>query len=758
MASVIGFDFGNENCLVAVPRSGGVDIELNQSSNRLTPSMIAFDDKRRYHGEFARVQQMSNISRTITQLKRLVGLKYNTQERELIESFVPFDLVETEKGYVGIKIAIGDNIEVLTVEQCVAYLLRGLNDIASLRQAHDPQCVIVVSPWWGEEQRRVILDAASIVGLKVMKLVNSTTAAAITYAMYHKHQLPNPDKPPVPVAIIDFGDSSLNVAIVNMSQGKIEVKGFSCDEHMGGSHFTQALETYLLSIVQQKYKIDPTTNQRAMIRFRQATDKLKKGLSINPVMSFECPSLMNDIDVNFLVKRVEFESQIDELLDIIAEPVEQALKHANVEKKDLFAIEVHGGASRVASVKKKIAQIFGREPTQSLNADECFAQGSGFQAALMSPQYRVPLVVKDVHQHKIMIEWTDPEGNLQTRELFKEFQEIPSTKKVPVKVKDVCQVRIYDDNSDIAHVSIDTGLEETVLTKLRVRLDESGIIDVKEATYSPPLESEEKSQQEVKASVSYQHVFGLSPEEIEQYKKIEEKWHQEDLKEEQIDIAKNELESYIFQMENSINRDFPEYFDPSAIPDHKSKLNEIHAWFEENEFERLELKDYKTRLFALKSFGDPAIKRKEFRERFPSIIGTMTNRANIINELIQSQDPKYNHISQEERQPVIDSLIEFDQWLTQQREMVEEEPLYQDIKFSAAEADTKITQIELKAERIMSRVDPNAKPKEEPTTKSSSSNKEESSKEETEDTTQESHLTSQEPTDSAEEIQSPEPK
>ena len=186
MSSVLAIDFGNENLVISAPRKGGVDIINNQSSQRLTPSMVAFSETRRYAGEFARQQQMQNVKGTITNLKRLVGLKYDSNDREVVQKLVPFKLVKLDDGYIGVEVMYLEELQTFRVEQCIALLLKEVFHIARIQSIHASDCVIVISPWWDECQRRSILDSAKIAGFNVLKLLNSTTAAAIVYSMYHK--------------------------------------------------------------------------------------------------------------------------------------------------------------------------------------------------------------------------------------------------------------------------------------------------------------------------------------------------------------------------------------------------------------------------------------------------------------------------------------------------------------------------------------------------------------------------------------------
>lgn len=837
MSSVLAIDFGNENLVISAPRKGGVDVINNQSSQRLTPSMVAFSETRRYAGEFARQQQMQNVKGTITNLKRLVGLKYDSNDREVVQKLIPFKLVKLDDGYIGVEVMYLNELNTFRVEQCIALLLKEVFQIANHQNIHASDCVIVISPWWDECQRRSILDSAKIAGFNVLKLLNSTTAAAIVYSMYHRKKLPESADKAVPVAFVDFGDSTLNVAIVSLSQGTVEVKGFACDEHLGGIDFTSALVKMLLEKTKQKYKIDPTQNPRAMLRFTQAAEKLKKSLSINPVMPFDVQSCMNDIDISFMVKREEYEETITGLVERIESPIVKALELADVKKEDLFAIEVHGGASRVKAVKDKIRSVFGKDLTQSLNPDECFSMGAGFQAAILSPQYRVDLKVKDVAPHQVMIEWVDDQGVKKTNELFKQFNVVPCTKIVPIKVKRNCHVRLFNEQTgEIGYTDIDTGSDEVLTVRLKVRLTPNGIIEVIEATHQiteeiiipeepkkeepkkeeakkeepkkedekkeeepkkegeqpkpeeatkeepkkegeepkvetandtiPPTNSEEqlfhtKSEEQldkkaeedkkeqpkesepekpaepkkkiikkdIPVAFHFKAHYGLSNDLIEKYKAEERKMFKRDQDEIKIDNARNELESYIFTMNTYITRDYPEYFDPSKKDEYLQKTSQAQCWFEENEFDRLPLKDYEDQVAILKKFGEPAIARRNSRIEVPRQIQEFIDQAETEKKKLDNKDEKFSHITEEERSVVRKDIEAYVAWLNSQLAEVEKTPKHLDVPFKRGEAQNKFYAVEKKVKDLLMKPKP-APPKKEEKKEENKDEKKEENKDE----------------------------
>ena len=221
MSSIIAIDFGNKNCLVAAPKDGSINVLNNQASQRLTPSMISFTEHRRYFGVFAQQKRMENIRSTITQLKQLVGLRYESNRRQKIESLELCKLVPGVTGFAFIQFDFLDKETVFSVEQCIAFLLNGCFEIAKLNNVFSDQCVIVVPHWWSEIERRIIIDSAKVAGVKVPNLLNSTTAEAITYLVDHqKIIIENESKYAV---FIDFGDTCFSSSIVQFQQKAIEV-------------------------------------------------------------------------------------------------------------------------------------------------------------------------------------------------------------------------------------------------------------------------------------------------------------------------------------------------------------------------------------------------------------------------------------------------------------------------------------------------------------------------------------------------------
>ena len=738
-----GIDFGNENLVLAIPRNGGVDVIANESGSRLNPTVVCYTGDRRFFGDEALQQQTVYLDTTITQLKRLVSIPYGSREMQNIQENIPFKLVEMEDGTTGVNIKFHDRDILLRPEQCIAYCLKMIDRLAKKNEVSVNNYVIAVSPWWPERQRRALLNACKVANMNCLTLINSTTAAAVAYTMIHSKRLPEDN--PAPVMFIDFGNSSMNVAVAMLKKGSVAIKSFADDDQLGGTHFTVILIKYLIEKVKQKYKIDPSSNRKAFLQFIKATEKLKKTLSINPVVQFEVLNIM-DTDISFLVKREEFNTQIQCLLDRITKPIDQALEFANVKKEDLLDVEFLGGGSRVAAVNEKLTEYFGRQPKRSLNLDECFATGSAYVSALLNPSTRIDLSVKDVAPYAVEAEWSD--GHIKRKELFARFSEVPSSTKLEVKVVGTTEIKLTSNGDEICIVKIETGLKTAVMVELTVKITRSSTIEVETASYKvevqkpeekkvetkpeneesqpqaqepqtetsqqqtqesqpetpqqqtqesqpetpqqqtpesqpqtseqdqesqnetpkqeqPPANENQDSQQneepkhvveyiEKPAKVTVIQKVGLTEQEIEAIKKLEVEFDEADLAEEKIDITKNQLQSEYFTF-LSLLRD-----NESLIPDEdyknaESKTKEIMMWYDENDFDRLPIAEYESRIKILQDLKTPIKERinklQAIKDKLPVLLKRLNTVINgskdypEINKEATSQLDRINEIS-----------------------------------------------------------------------------------------------------------------
>jgi heat shock protein 4 len=265
--------------------------------------------------------------------------------------------------------------------------------------------VLSCPAWFTDAQRRSLIDASEIVGLKILRLINDTTATALGYGIT-KLDLPAPDEKPRRVCFVDIGHSNYTASIVEFKKGELAVKSTASDRHFGGRNFDQALVDHFAKEFKEKFKIDINSNAKARFRVLAGCEKLKKILSANASAPLNIESVMDDVDVRGFLKREELEELVRPLLDRVTVPLKEALAEAKLKPEDIDAIEMVGGCTRVPSLKAAVQEFFGKPLSFTLNQDEAVARGCAFSCAILSPVFRVrDFSVHDMVQYPIEFTW-----------------------------------------------------------------------------------------------------------------------------------------------------------------------------------------------------------------------------------------------------------------------------------------------------------------------------------------------------------------
>lgn len=239
--SVVGLDVGSQSCYIAVARAGGIETIANEFSDRCTPSVISFGSKNRTIGVAAKNQQITHANNTVSSFKRFHGRAFNDPFIQKEKENLSYDLVPMKNGGVGIKVMYMDEEHFFSVEQITAMLLTKLKETAE-NNLKKPvtDCVISVPSFFTDAERRSVLDAAQIVGLNCLRLMNDMTAVALNYGIY-KQDLPNAEEKPRVVVFVDMGHSSFQVSACAFNKGKLKVLGTAFDPFLGGKNFDEKL-------------------------------------------------------------------------------------------------------------------------------------------------------------------------------------------------------------------------------------------------------------------------------------------------------------------------------------------------------------------------------------------------------------------------------------------------------------------------------------------------------------------------------------
>ena len=386
--SVVGFDFGNSKCVVAVARRRGIDVVQNEVGSRSTPSVVAFSGKSRLIGAEASAQQMSNPKNTVNNIKRLVGRRMDDptlQQETFNYKLVP---AKHNPAYAAVEVQYDDRKETLAPEQLVGALLTKLKATAELglEGAKVTDCVISCPSWWNDAQRRSLLDGANVAGLNVLRAMNETSAIGLNYGILR----PLPKDKENKVLFLDMGHSSTNAAIISFTEGKLQVLGTASDPQLGGRSFDDLLVTHFAAMIKDKYKMDVTGDVKAMLKLRKECERVKLNLSANSKVPFNVEYIMNDRDVSGVIERGEFEAlAAGALLPRLTRLVEGLVARLQLKKEDLLALEIVGGSVRIPVVQKALQDYFGRDLSKTCDGDESVARGCALMCAMISPSFKV---------------------------------------------------------------------------------------------------------------------------------------------------------------------------------------------------------------------------------------------------------------------------------------------------------------------------------------------------------------------------------
>ncbi|EFZ04026.2 Hsp70 family protein [Metarhizium robertsii] len=512
--SVVGVDFGTLQTVVAVARNRGVDVITNEVSNRATPSMVGFGSKNRYIGEAAKTQEITNLKNTVSCLKRLAGRSFNDPDIKIEQQYITAPLVDIN-GQVGVEVSYLGKTEKFTATQLVATYLSKIKQIAAteLKLPVSDLCMSV-PPWFSDVQRRALLDAAEIAGLKLLRLINDNTAAALGWGIT-KLDLPAPEEKPRRVCFVDIGHSNFTCSVVEFKKGELAVKGAAWDRNFGGRDFDKALVDHLAKEFKGKYKVDIYTHGRAMARTIAAAEKTKKILSANQQAPVNIESLMNDIDVAAMITRQEFEAMVEPLLNRTQAPLEQALTQAKLTKDDIDVVEIVGGGSRVPALKERIQAFFGKPLSYTMNADEAVARGCAFSCAILSPVFRVrDFSVQDIISYPIEFAWekaADIPDEDTSLTVFNKGNVLPSTKILTFYRKQPFDLEARyakpedlpgKQNPWIGRFSVKgvkaEGQDEFMICKLKARVNIHGVLNVENGYYVEDQEVEEEIKEDEK--------------------------------------------------------------------------------------------------------------------------------------------------------------------------------------------------------------------------------------------------------------------
>jgi len=513
--SVVGIDFGNQSCYIAVARGGGIETVANDYSLRDTPSYVAFSERQRALGVNAKNQQMTNLKRTVYQFKHMLGRQFSDPVVQKELSLLPYNVSgHPQTGRPIINMDYMGKSHEFTPEQITAMLLTKLKHTAEEALQNKVKDVVISCPsYFTDCERRGLLDAASMSGLNVLKLMNDTTATALSYGIY-KQDLPE-DKPRN-VIFVDAGHTGVQVSACSFLKGKLSMKAAAYRRGCGGKYFDSVIVNYFAQEFVKKYRINAMENHRARLRLGNEVEKLKKQLSANAnklPLNIEC--FMNDVDVSSGIDRATFEELAAEGLNAIDAVLKECLEASGWSPDDVYSVEIVGGSTRIPAIKARIQSVFGKAANTTLNADEAVARGCALQCAILSPTFKVrEFSVTDIQPFEIQLSWqNDKEASSMT--VFEKFHQVPFSKLLTFYRKEPFELTAEYKGTDvplssglIGKFNVDSvepkedGSSQKVKVKVRVNLHgvfavtSANLVETREVEEEVPMEVEPPAKKE----------------------------------------------------------------------------------------------------------------------------------------------------------------------------------------------------------------------------------------------------------------------
>ena len=550
MPRAIGIDLGTTNSCVAIIEHGDPIVIPNDEGARTTPSVVAFTDNgERLVGQIARRQAVTNPSRTLYAVKRLLGRRFDNEAVQRSLDLVPYDIIEAKNGDAW----VSANDQEFAPPHISAMVLEKMKAIANAYLGEDvTQAIVTVPAYFNDAQRQATKDAGKIAGLEVLRIINEPTAAALAYGVGKKeHER---------IAVFDLGGGTFDISILELDNGVFVVKATNGDTFLGGEDFDNRLITWLLDRFQEQVGIDLRGDKVAMQRLKEAAEKAKHELSNTHETDINLPFLSaNESGPVHLVETIDrdtLEDLVADLIERLAIPCEACLADAGMSPSDLNAVLMVGGMTRMPRVQKRVTEIFGRQPERGVNPDEVVAIGAAIQASVLQGEVKDVLLL-DVTPLTMGIEIS---GGIM-EPIIPRNTTIPCRKSkvftTAIDAQDMVRVHILqgeremsEDNKSLGKLEMHglppapRGVPEIEVT---FELDANGIMNVRAKDLAT---NKTQSMRIVSSS-------GLGDSEIDEMIKDATLYRSEDARRREVAEAKNKLDGLIY----NTSRSFEEFGD-----------------------------------------------------------------------------------------------------------------------------------------------------------------------------------------------------
>ncbi len=545
MGKIIGIDLGTTNSCVAIMEGGEPKVIANVEGNRTTPSIVAFtDNAERLVGQVAKRQAVTNPTRTLYAIKRLIGRKFTDAEVKRSIEVSPFKIVEGSNGSVSVDV----DDKVYRPAEISAMILTKMKQTAEEYLGEEvTDAVVTVPAYFNDSQRQATKDAGKIAGLNVLRIINEPTAASLAYGLDKKGE----EK----IAVFDLGGGTFDVSVLEIGDGVFEVKSTNGDTFLGGEDFDMRIVNWLADEFKRQQGIDLRSDKMALQRLKEEAEKAKMELSTTKETDINLPFITADASgpkhLNLKLSRAKLESLVDDLIERTVGPCITAIKDAGLKASDIDEVILVGGMTRMPKVQEKVKEIFGREPHKGVNPDEVVAIGAAIQGGVLGGDVKDVLLL-DVTPLSLGIETL---GGVTTK-LIEKNTTVPTKKSQifstaadnqPAVSIHVLQGErgMAQDNKTIGRFELtDIPMAPRGVPQIEVTfdLDANGILSVSAKDLGTSKE------QSIKITAS----SGLTKEEIEKMTKDAELHADEDKKRKELVETRNSADALVHATEKSL--------------------------------------------------------------------------------------------------------------------------------------------------------------------------------------------------------------
>ncbi|HXM36216.1 MAG TPA: molecular chaperone DnaK, partial [Pyrinomonadaceae bacterium] len=547
MGKAIGIDLGTTNCCVAVLEGGAVQIVPNKEGGRTTPSVVGFTDKgERLVGQIAKRQAVTNASNTVYAVKRLIGRKFNSVEVQRMRETAAFEIVDSPNGDGRVRVQ-GRSYSPPELSGIVLQRLKAAaEDFLGEPVTH---AIITVPAYFDDTQRQATKDAGKIAGLKVERIINEPTAAALAYGL-GKSGIER-------IAVYDLGGGTFDISILEMNDGVFEVLSTSGNTFLGGEDLDERIMNWMADQFFSDTGIDLRQDRLALQRLKEVAERAKCDLSSNIETNINLPFIAADASgpkhFNKILTRDKFEDLVADLIQQTVEPCERALQDAKLQPSDIDKVILVGGQTRSPIVERTVESIFGDKPSAEINPDEVVAMGAAIQGGVLTGEVK-DIVLLDVLPLSLGLE---TRGGLFTK-IIERNSTIPLRNSLTFTTvtdnQSSVEIHILQGERELAEGNRSLGKFELVgippsprgvpQIEVSFEIDANGIVSVSAQDKATGREHQ----------MRITPTSGLPPDQIERLIEEAEAYTEADRQAKQIVVLRNKLESLLRTTQKGFSR------------------------------------------------------------------------------------------------------------------------------------------------------------------------------------------------------------